>query len=564
MLHLDDYMSLNDYEERPLKAAKLEKLEEENEQLKKELEEIKKMLSAKATTQVSDTLTRDAETGTYKITFDSTAGCDISAKRMGIKDKLLYWKENKKTGELKFYWNITDLETILDQDPELEKARPKLNTMTNQIVRWDGKPYTDAEISHFKKVLDVGYCFLTEKHSRLIEEAVRDYAQQCRFNPLQDFLRSCRDKYKSGLRGKYSIEDYWIKTLGAEDDTDGYTRTVTKTFMINACKIAMYPGSPVRQVPILAGDQGIGKSTSLKRLAFNPDFFSDSVSNLTNTGERDNIIKLMRVWIGEMGEGKELKYYSAEALKNFLTQYKYDYKPLYAKYAVSVDRHTVFCITTNNGGADLLNDSTGNTRYDVLDCKKSRIDPSYDVDHIEDDDIVALWGEAMVELEAHPEYLKSGGLKYDDKILEIQKQRNAAYNFTSASWDAYDDWMSDHYENSKVSAHQLSYLSAVASGDDRVTWSSYTNKQKKDVVSYLNNRKDDNGNHCFIRCLTSQAKIHDCRGDGVTRTMRDAYEVTPEGKAYFESLTTQADDNGDDTSSDRPSSIDELFDSQYN
>lgn len=487
--------------------------------------------------KLSDNIRLDTTTGKYIITppedIEQQEKRDLNSIRENIKTKLKGIYVNKE-GKDVFKYNTADVMTIIDLDPKLRNIKPRKNDMTLAIERADGKPYSQNDTTRIKMVLD-DYGFYSEGHGKPIEEAVQLYAEQCSYNPLQDYLRNCRDRYKKGLRGKYTINEFFIRCLGGEDDKDGYTRAVTHSFFLNSVIIAMHPGTPVRNIPILGGDQGIGKTTVLRKLANDNKYFSDEVSDF-DKNPRDTVITLNQTWIAEMGEGKVLKYKTAEDLKAFLTKYKYVYRPLYNRYNITVPRHTMFVITTNTVGDGLLNDSTGNTRYDIIQCKKANIDKAYDVNHLTQDDVAALWGEAMVELEAHPEYLKDGGMEYDDKIKDIQRVRNANYNFTAASWDVYDDWMSDNYNIVKVSAHQLFYLS---DDDENKKWGDFSNKDKKDVSVYLSNRRDDAGNHCFTKCLAKATRINDVRGDGKTRMVRDAYDVTPEGRAYFEGLHKQ-------------------------
>ena len=97
------------------------------------------------------------------------------------------------------------------------------------------------------------------------------------FHPVRDYLDSLPE-----WDGEKRVEDVIIKWLLA-DDTD-YVRTVTRKTFAAAVARVYEPGVKFDCVPVLDGDQGIGKSSIFRDLV-TPAFFSDSLS-LTDMEEK--------------------------------------------------------------------------------------------------------------------------------------------------------------------------------------------------------------------------------------------------------------------------------------
>jgi putative DNA primase/helicase len=119
-----------------------------------------------------------------------------------------------------------------------------------------------------------------------------------------------------------------------------------------------------RGVLVLQGDQGIGKTTFLRRLCgenYGGDarWFGEGMT--LNADNRDSIINAQRFWIVELAELENTTRYSIAGLKAILTNPSNTVRLPYAKAPMTIWSRTVYAGTVNHN--DVLPDLTGNTRF---------------------------------------------------------------------------------------------------------------------------------------------------------------------------------------------------------
>ncbi len=140
-------------------------------------------------------------------------------------------------------------------------------------------------------------------------------------------------------------------------------RTVTrKTFAAAVARIYV-PGTKFDCVPVLDGDQGIGKSTIVKDLV-TPDYYSETLS-LTDMDDKSGAEKLQGFWVVEIGELDGMKKADIEKVKSFLSTSDDKYRPSYGKVVESHPRQCII-IATVNGERGYLRDITGNRRFWII------------------------------------------------------------------------------------------------------------------------------------------------------------------------------------------------------
>lgn len=184
-----------------------------------------------------------------------------------------------------------------------------------------------------------------------IEQAIEDRAHERSFHPVRDYLE--------GLEwdGTARVERLFIDWLKAEDTV--YTREAAKCWCLAAVSRVMEPGFKFDHVPVIAGPQGVGKTTFVGMLAkqwygellsFDPKIAAESM-----TGK----------WIMEINELSATNKHDLEAQKSFLSATKSVVRMAYARHATEFQRQCVFIGTTNQ--REYLKDSTGNRRYWPID-----------------------------------------------------------------------------------------------------------------------------------------------------------------------------------------------------
>ena len=169
------------------------------------------------------------------------------------------------------------------------------------------------------------------------------------FNPVTDYL--------DGLTwdGTPRLDAWLCEVFGSEDSP--YTRSVGAAILIAAVARARDPGCKVDTMLVLEGDQGIGKSTALRRLA-GAEVFSDAEIDVAN---KDAVQQLQGVWIYELGELHALKRAEITQLKAFLSRQVDRQRDPYDRRVSARPRRTVFIGTTNQ--SHYLTDETGNRRF---------------------------------------------------------------------------------------------------------------------------------------------------------------------------------------------------------
>jgi predicted P-loop ATPase len=114
---------------------------------------------------------------------------------------------------------------------------------------------------------------------------------------------------------------------------------------------------------VLIGDQGAGKSTIVRWLNMEDQFFRE----IKTISGKEGIEAIRGVWIGEVGELMAMtRVKEAEAVKAYITSQEDSYRPPYQKNVQTIPRRCVFIGTTNN--PQFLTDKTGNRRFYPVKC----------------------------------------------------------------------------------------------------------------------------------------------------------------------------------------------------
>ena len=280
---------------------------------------------------------------------------DFSADSDDWKTRLKY---QPKTSLLEN--SVYNLNLILNNDPDFRNFA--YNELANRIqvtgsLPWErpegNKFWRDADTAQLKSIIDIRYLpFSSRNH----DVAFTKIADDRRFHPIRDYLDSL-----PVWDGTKRVEDVFIKYLKA-DDTE-YIRTVTrKTFAAAVARIYV-PGIKFDCVPVLDGDQGIGKSTIVKDLV-TADYYSETLS-LTDMDDKSGAEKLQGFWVVEIGELAGMRKADIEKVKAFLSTSDDKYRPSYGKVVESHPRQCIV-IATVNGERGYLRDITGNRRFWII------------------------------------------------------------------------------------------------------------------------------------------------------------------------------------------------------
>lgn len=182
-------------------------------------------------------------------------------------------------------------------------------------------------------------------------EAVLTLARENPVHPVRDYL--------AGLAwdGVPRIDSLLVKYSGAMDNA--YVRAIGAKALIAAVRRVRQPGCKFDNVIVLEGAQGCGKSSFVKSLSPNVEWFSDSP--IGNTESKDAPLSLQGRWIIELGEMSVLSKSGVEALKAFVSSSIDHVRRPYGRLHEELRRQCIFIGTTNQ--AAYLKDQTGNRRF---------------------------------------------------------------------------------------------------------------------------------------------------------------------------------------------------------
>lgn len=185
-----------------------------------------------------------------------------------------------------------------------------------------------------------------------VSDAVSLVAWRQQVNPVRELLES--------LPPWDGVDrlDFWLsECLGAADKP--YTRLVGRKYLMGMVKRVIDPGCKFDYMLILEGDQGRGKSSTFRVLAWREDWYNDTPfsANL----DKDARLALHGCWLYEIPELHGFNKADTNAVKAFITQMEDRLRAPYAEQHETFKRTLVFGGSTNE--SEYFRDRTGNRRF---------------------------------------------------------------------------------------------------------------------------------------------------------------------------------------------------------
>lgn len=279
-------------------------------------------------------------------------------------------KYQPRSGQLEN--SVYNLNLILNNDPDF--ANFAFNELANRIqitgpLPWERPEgnafWRDADTAQLKSIIDIRYLpFSSRNH----DVAFTKVADDRHFHPVRDYLDSLPE-----WDGIERVDDIFIRYLQADDTP--YVRAVTRKTFVAAVARVYVPGIKFDCVPVLDGDQGIGKSTIVKDLVTS-EYYSETLS-LTDMDDKSGAEKLQGFWAVEIGELAGMKKADIEKVKAFLSTCDDKYRPSYGKVVESHPRQCII-IATVNGERGYLRDITGNRRFWIIKLHQKKQKKTWD------------------------------------------------------------------------------------------------------------------------------------------------------------------------------------------
>lgn len=314
-----------------------------------------------------------------------------------------------KSGEVEN--TLGNLLLILTYDEALAGIR--FNRLAGQIygesLPWerDFPAWRDADTAQLVAYVDSHYGEFTARNYEL---ALTKVADDRAYHPIRDYLDHLPSWDKTPR-----VDAVFINYLGAEDTP--YTRAVTRKTLVAAVARVKRPGIKFDNIPVLNGNQGIGKSTLIAKLG--REWYSDSLS-ISDMKDKTAPEKLQGNWLLELSEMAGIKKMDVETVKSFASRIDDKYRPSYGRVVESHPRQCVIIGTTNNDGG-FLRDVTGNRRFWPVRVTGESAKRPWD---LTDDEVAQIWAEAIAYLDAGEELY----LKGDVAAFAADEQREALEN----------------------------------------------------------------------------------------------------------------------------------------
>ena len=335
------------------------------------------------------------------------SGIDADEDSEPVDDAWLGKLDVDKRGSIKP--TASNIIAILENDPKI-KGRVWLNKFNDFIYVTGGLPW-DKGATQWSNTDDANLRIYLEEHYGVtgkdkIKDAMVAIITRHKRHPLREYLNGL--KWDGVPRLDRLIIDY----IGAEDNE--LNRTMTRKHFTAAVARIMRPGCKYDYCLIIAGPEGIGKSTLFNVMG--GEWFSDSVVTMEGTKAME---QLRNAWIVELSELGSMKRSEVDQQKSFISRQNDNYRPAYGTVVEPHPRQCVFCGTTNE--TYFLKGDTGNRRFWVI-----KVDPELrkngNAREALEADRDQLWAEAV-------QRYKDGEKLYLDAEMEAEaRKRQTEFN----------------------------------------------------------------------------------------------------------------------------------------
>ena len=319
-------------------------------------------------------------------------------------DRFLYKfdkKQNNKSNEKKKGdFTLFDLMNTIENLREIKfnevkdlieiKREGKFETLNNKDIN-----LLRLDLSKLKKV---------NFSSEDIKTALYGVSDKNKYHPIKQLIEPVQ------WDGIERAETFFIDCLGVEDNA--VNREVSRKWLL-ACITRLYQkGCKFDEMLILFGGQGIGKSTTLERLALDK-FYTKVTGKLNN----DTILQTSQSWLVELDELSTLLRTPTQEFKSWLSSRKDTTRAPYEAQPTDFYRGFVVLGTTNDN--KILKDHTGNRRFWILECNDDRIKKS--IFNVEEKEILQIWAEVKTW------YNKNESLLLSEETKKLMEEKTENY-----------------------------------------------------------------------------------------------------------------------------------------
>jgi predicted P-loop ATPase len=217
-------------------------------------------------------------------------------------------------------------------------------------LTWDkeAKTWTDRDDANLRGYIEQ---FYDVSGKDKIKDALDIIITRNSIHPIREYLKPL--KWDGVKRLERVIIDY----LGAEDTE--LNRYMTKLHFAAAVARVIEPGCKYDYCLILAGPQGVGKSTFIAIMG--GEWYKDGITSIEG---KEGAEQVKGTWLLEFSELAAMQKAEIATLKQFITVRVDEFRAAYATRKSTYHRQNVFFGTTNDNV--FLRDDTGNRRFPII------------------------------------------------------------------------------------------------------------------------------------------------------------------------------------------------------
>lgn len=330
--------------------------------------------------------------------------------------------------------SVDNIVAIMQNDKYYDGIRFNEMTQSAEIQRGNRiKRWTDTEEAKSERYIEKKYGIYNDKKH---VQALRILFESRSYHPIIDIIDDIK------WDGLERCEQFLTKWAQCEDTE--YTREVSRLIFAGGIWRLYQPGSKVDDVPVLIGKQGGGKSSLVRFLAVNDDYFGE-----VKTVDGDKATEqLTGKWICEIAELSAFtKAKEIESVKAFITRQRDSYRKPYDRNVTDLPRRCMFIGTTNN--PNFLVDLSGNRRFYPVETKS---DGYWLYDHEQEcrEYILQCWAEAAQKY-------KDGNMPNFAKPELREEYQRAQQNSMVDDWrvGVVEEWLSRRDVDDVVCVRQI-------------------------------------------------------------------------------------------------------------
>jgi hypothetical protein len=328
---------------------------------------------------VLDSTSRNLSAGDASI-VKKVKGGPALAKLLGTQGKAVIKRINEWLGRDSDFIRNNDGMIIKEHQENIRRALNLLNVELSfnefsDKLLMNKRALEDRELIELWLRVDEEYRF--RPSYAFFEKVVKRTAWDNSFHPVKEYLSTLQwDRVPR-------IDTWLIQSCEAEDTM--FVRAISAIMLIAAVRRVKEPGCKYDELVVLESGQGLNKSSALRALCPNPEWFSDDLQ--LNIKSQQMIEATLGKWIIEASELSGLRPAQVEQLKSTLSR-QVDGPARMAYAHMAVERARQFIIVGTTNAIAYLVDSTGGRRFWPVNVKN--FDVSWIVANRDQ-----LWAEAV-------------------------------------------------------------------------------------------------------------------------------------------------------------------------